>query len=69
MTCKDLKVALRNEVRVDVFFYGSREGKPYFPPNYTVQASYCVSVMSTALSISISIFTVGGFRDVPFEDY
>jgi len=33
------------------------------------QVSYYVSVMSTTLSISISILIVGGFRDVPSEDY
>jgi len=39
MTSKDLKVSLRNEERLDMYFYGSREEKPYFRPNYTVQAS------------------------------
>ena len=70
MTYKDLKVSLRNEERLDVYFYGPREEKSYFCPNYTVkQVSYCVSVMSTTLNIAISIFTIGGFRDGPSEDY
>jgi len=39
MNCKDFKVSLRNEERLDVCFYGLREEKPYFRHNYTVQAS------------------------------
>ena len=39
MTCKDPKASLGNEERLDVYFYGPREEKPYFSPNYTVQAS------------------------------
>ena len=39
MTCKDLKVSLRNDERLDVCFYGPRKEKPHFDPNYTVQAS------------------------------
>jgi len=39
MTCKDLKASLRNVERLDMCFYGPREEKPYFHPNYTVQAS------------------------------
>ena len=45
-----------------------REEQSYFYHNYTVQVSYYVSVMSTALRISISIFTVGGFTDVSSGD-
>jgi len=39
MICKDLKASLRNEERLDVFFYELRKEKPYFCPNYTLQAS------------------------------
>jgi len=45
--------------------------KALFIPLITLckQASYSVNVMSAALGISISIFTVGGLRDVPSKDY
>ena len=36
MTCKDLKVSLRNEERKEVCFYGQMEEKSYFCRNYTV---------------------------------
>ena len=39
MTCKDLKVSLRNEERLDVCFYELGEEKPNFCPNFTVQVS------------------------------
>jgi len=39
MACKDLKLSLRNEERLDMCFYGLREEKSYFRPNYTVHAS------------------------------
>jgi len=39
MAYKDHKVRLRNEERLDVCFYGPREEKPYFHPDYTVQAN------------------------------
>jgi len=39
MTYKDLKASLRNKGSLDVYFYGPREEKPYFRPNYIVQAS------------------------------
>ena len=39
MTCKDLKVSLKNEERLDMCFYGPREEKPYLRPSCTVQAS------------------------------
>ena len=43
ISCKDLKVRLKNEERPDVCSYGSREEKPYYRPNYIVQASeHCV---------------------------
>ena len=49
---------------------------PIYPPNYIVQASELsvsnvlnISDLSTTLSISISIFTVGGFRCVSFENF
>ena len=75
MTCKDLKASLRNVERLDVCFYGPREEKSYFRPNYTAQASYCVSNalnisdMPTTLVIYISIITPCEFGDVSSEDF
>ena len=76
MTCKDPKVSLRNEERLDVCFYGLRKKKLYYHFNYIVQASeHCVrnalniGEMSSKLDIFISIFTVGGFRYVSSKDF
>ena len=76
MIGKDFKVSLGDEDWLNVCFYGPREEKPYLPPNYIAkQMNYHVSNalnirdFSTTLGISISIFTIGGFRDGSSEDY
>jgi len=70
MTCKDPKASLGNEERLDVYFYGPREENPiYVRTTRCKQVSYCVSVMSTIVSISISIFTIDGLREIPYVDY
>jgi len=76
MTCKDLKVSLRNEERLDVCFYGPREEKPYSTVitlckqvNYHISNTLNISDMPIILSIYISIITVYKFTDVSCEDF